>query len=504
MKATLTHIPSNAMDSVLIRASKVLSRQRGRAYIVGGYVRDLLLGRPTNDVDITLVEGDSLGTARALADALGGAYYPLNEERRVGRALLTDSQTGATFTFDISRTDSSLEEDLARRDFTIDAMALPLGADRTALIDPFHGQDDIAARRIRALREEVLVDDPARLLRAVRLAGQLRFAIEERTHQWIQAHAGEVARVSGERVRDEIVRILALPDSLASLRLLDALGLLCAVFPELAPAKGVSQTPEHYWDVFDHCLETVGYLERIFSAQTRIADPTLSEIPWDSSLDQYFATETSTGRSLAAIAKLAALFHDVAKPQTKSLEPTGRTRFLGHATQGAEVLQKVMERLHLSRHEVRLGCAMVEDHLRPMQVSQNLEPPTRRAVYRYHRDLEEAATATLYLSLADYLAARGPRIEEDDWRQHTRLIAAIQEMRSQDERIVAPPKLVTGTDLMEALRLPPGPRVGELLEAVREAQAAGEVSSRDEALALAQRLQSETKAGNVVEKEPLP
>jgi poly(A) polymerase len=197
--------------------------------------------------------------------------------------------------------------------------------------------------------------------------------------------------------------------------------------------------------------------------------------------------EASDGHSRRAILKLAALLHDIAKPRTKAPDENGRIRFLGHQEQGARMAEAVCQRLRLSSRGVRMVSAMVEHHLRPTQMAQGAELPTARAVYRYFRDLEDVAVDTLYLCLADYLAAKGPALDVEDWKRHVRIVGHILKAGQAARPSSATAWLVNGHDLMEALDLAPGPSLGEALDAVHEAQAVGEVSSREEALEWASR-----------------
>jgi len=179
--------------------------------------------------------------------------------------------------------------------------------------------------------------------------------------------------------------------------------------------------------------------------------------------------------------KMAALLHDMAKPQTKSTEATGRIRFLGHGKEGAVMAASILERLRFSTKEIKLVETMVRHHLRPGQMS-NVGLPTPRAIYRYFRDTGDAGIDTLFLSLADHLATRGPRLDMAAWQEHAQMVEYVLAQRLEQQSRVTPPKLVDGHDLIDIFGMSPGPEVGEILEAVREAQAAGDVATRDEAL----------------------
>jgi poly(A) polymerase len=207
-------------------------------------------------------------------------------------------------------------------------------------------------------------------------------------------------------------------------------------------------------------------------------------VPWTPERKVYFQQQVSDGHSRRTILKLAALFHDIAKPQTKGPDATGRIRFLGHSEQGAQVATQRLGALRLSSRGISMVSRMVEEHLRPAQLRHEGELPSPRAIYRYYRDLGDVAVDTLYLSLADYLAAKGPELSADRWADHARMVAHVLRGVAPATGPAQPPRLVTGRDLMQHLNLPPGPRLGQLLDLVAEARAMGEITTREEALAL--------------------
>ena len=486
---------------LLTKVSSFLTEQDVRWYVVGGFVRDVLLGRGTADIDIA-VAADALEIAPKVATALGGKYVLLDEVNRVGRVVLVNEGAPSTrghWQLDFSTFKDNIEHDLARRDFTIDAMAVELlksAEDYTdvQLIDPFHGWTDLRQGVIRTVTETTFESDAARLLRAVRLAAELGFRINQETEAQIKRYSHLIAGVAGERVREELLRLLAVPQA-DLLPYLDELGLLAAVIPELAQTKGVKQPKEHFWDVFDHSLQTVVAVDFLLGqGKWEYANEGVSAaVPWSEVLAEHFDREVSSGSTRRLLLKLAALLHDVAKPQTKTIEAGGRMRFLGHVSEGAAIAAGVLERLRFSAKEIKLVEIMVKHHLRPMQMSQE-EMPSHRAIYRYFRDTGEAGVDILFLSLADHLATRGPQLSLADWQEHAEIVNYVLAQRFQEESLVTPPKLIDGHDLLNIFGMSPGPEVGELLEAVREAQAAGELTTREEALSyLRKRLLKETE-----------
>ncbi len=486
-------------SATILKSLKEFFQGRGvSAFLVGGYLRDTLLDIPTRDIDLALQE-DPLRVGREVADALGGTFVVLGRAHQVARVVVSLPDAG-TWTVDLAGIDSTLEEDLSRRDFTVDAMALDIREScsaswKDALLDPFGGRADLARGIVRALKPSVFQDDPVRLLRAVRLAAKLGFRLEPSTGQRVSVDAPLVSSVPGERLRDEFLAILSLDGAKLHLETLDGLGLLCCIIPELEIAKGVEQPKEHYWDVFDHSVNSVEGVERVLSGD--VSDPVSSLVPWDKAMGERFGEEVSDGHSRSTLLKLAALLHDVGKPLTKTVEADGRTRFFGHQTLGASMSREILERLRLSSRGIEIVQAMVESHLRPTQMSQNGEPPTPRAVYRYFRDMGDVAIDTLYLNLADHLAARGPELDIAAWERHTAVAAHVLELGTGQVALEVMPRLITGHDLIRNLGLSPGPRIGALLEGVREAQSAGEVRDGEEALAWARReLDRRWKAGS--------
>ena len=477
---------------LLTKVSNFLTEQGLNSYLVGGFVRDVLLGRDTVDIDIA-VAADALKIAPKVATALSGKYVLLDEVNRVGRIVVANEGVPSArgqWQLDFSTFEGNIEQDLTRRDFTIDAMAVDLrqldkGDTDVQLIDPFNGRDDLRQGVIRTVSETAFKADAARLLRAVRLAAELDFSIDNGTETLIRRYCHLIAHVAGERIREELLRLLAVSQDRQSLTYLDELGLLMVMIPELAQAKGIEQPREHFWDVFDHSMQTVIAVDFILrqGAWEYANEEVLAVVPWSTVLSQHFDLEVSSGSTRRLLLKLAALLHDIAKPQTKAIDAQGRMRFLGHAKEGAAIAASVLERLRFSGKEVKLVEIMVRHHLRPGQMAHN-ELPSPKAIYRYFRDTEDAGIDILFLSLADHLATRGQHLNLAEWQEHAQMAEYVLARHFEQESLVIPPKLVDGHDLIDIFGMSPGPKIGEILEAVREAQAAEELATREEALSL--------------------
>ncbi len=459
-----------------------------RGWLVGGVVRDALLGREAGDVDVA-VDGGAHGIGLRLASELNGTLvpwaYPADEMARV---VLSAADGGCVV--DLSCAADGIDADLSRRDFTINAMAVPLAcapddsSDSFSLVDPYGGLADLRAGLIRAVGPRVFEDDPARLIRAPRLAAQLDFTVEGGTKALIRERSHLIAGVSPERVSQELMKLLAEPRGTRNVRELDDLGLLCEVLPELADAKGTTQPREHYYDVFNHLVESVGQAERIVTGQPGDGDWVVDALPRFDGIERRFGEIIGTGFDRLTHLKLAALLHDIAKPATRTVEESGRIRFLGHHTEGERMTEAIAERLRLSGRSSRLLSAMVRHHLRPGQLGHGGALPTRRATYRFFRDVGDAAIDTIYLNLADYLAARGPLLEREEWAHACEVAGALLAWRLESDSEEPFARLLSGHDIMEGFALAPGPVVGRMLAEVAEAAASGEIETKEDAMAL--------------------
>ena len=443
-----------------------------RAWIVGGAVRDRLLERPTagEDVDVAL-EGDARGAARRLARATGGAAFELSDEFGGWRVV------GPRHAWQVDLTPlvgGSLESDLAARDLTVNAMAEPVaGGD---LVDPHGGRADLAARRLRMVGERAFVADPLRTLRVARFACELGFDVDPATADAVRAHAAGLAEVAPERVFGELKRIVAADEAVAGISLMDDLGLVDVVLPELSALRGVEQNRYHHRDVHGHTMEVLEVavaLERDPAAflGEELAGP-VAEL-----LAEPLADDLTRGGAL----RFGALLHDAAKPQTRIELDDGRVGFPGHDVVGAEVSRDVLTRLRASERLRAHVAALARHHLR-LGFLVHQAPLSRRAVYRYLRACEPVAADVTLLSVADRLATRGRRAEE---AIAGHLALARELLGEALARRAAPPEapLVRGDALAAELGLAPGPRLGELLQEIAEARFAGEVSTPEGAVA---------------------
>lgn len=478
-----------------------LADQRGvRVWAIGGVVRDALLGRALHDWDFTS-DGDALGLARSVADGLDGAYFPLDEERATGRAIVRGPD-GARVELDFAALrGGSLEADLLARDFTVNAMAL---SEDGRLVDPTGGRADLVARRLRATSQRTFEDDPVRLMRAVRLESELGFQMDPSTEARVRQDAALLGTASAERLRDEFARMVAPRGARDPLQRLDALGLLPHLVPELACASEVSLSQPNRPNVWHHALEALDALEVILDTVAehdphlpmRIGVPAavVDELRvalhrFSDSVTHHLAARVSAGRDRALLLKLSALLHGVGEDQSGSLGEDKCPQLQGRATADARVATARLRALRFSSDETKRVRTIIGCQGLPSQLTRGRET-TRRAVYRYFRATGSAGIEVALLSLADHLTTCEPNLGQKRWR--SRLDVARVLLTHYFERFretIAPPRVVTGNDLMNELGIGPGPELGRLLEAIQEALAAGEVSTREEALGLAAQIE---------------
>jgi len=479
----------------LVERLRILLKDQPDIYLVGGVVRDALLQRPSHDLDL-VARGDGCAVARAIADELGGAYYPLDVERGVGRALIPWQEE--TITVDVAHIRGpDLQTDLSLRDFTINAMAAPLAGDEQHVYDPLGGLADLQAKRLRLCAPRAIADDPVRSLRAVRFSLMFGLFIEPGTRAALRDNVHRLKECSVERIRDEFIAILQAPRPQAGLAALQQLGLLQQIIPEVELLPGLTQPPPHQYDVWRHTLLTV---ERLYEIATMLegqrssddaANVQLGLIAFAlsgmrESLGEHLKQQWANHHAHRGLLVLAALLHDIGKPAARQ-EVGERVSFHGHERVGATIAQDRARALRLSNEETaRLG-AIVRHHMRPHWLYAN-PPLTRRAVCRFWRDTGEAGIDICLLALADYLATYGVMLDSQQWTHYLELVRdLLQSYLRRRETDVAPPPLLTGRDLIQELQLRPGPLVGELIERLTEAQVMGEITSREEALAFARR-----------------
>ncbi|CAG1006986.1 CC-adding tRNA nucleotidyltransferase [Anaerolineales bacterium] len=467
-------------------------------YLVGGAVRDLLLSRPSPDLDFAL-PANGISLARKVANALGADFLILDDERDTGRVIVTEEDGSRIFLDFAVYRGADLTEDLRGRDFTVNAIAYDLRDE--VIIDPTEGGKDLRAKIIRACLPTSLSDDPVRILRAVRLAAALDFHIDKNTRELMKQSASQLGRISPERLRDEIFKMLGGPKPDACMRALEMLGVFPYLMPELCAMKGVTQSEPHVYDVWTHTLSVLDYLDQTISALRVGYDAEKTNDMFTGLLGlrlgryrekiaKHFAEPLNPDRSLRSLLFFAALYHDICKPRTKTVEESGRIRFFDHDEKGAEVAAERLRSFNVSNDEVERARVIVKNHMRFHFFADRLEKdkqtPSRKAIYRFFRDSEKAGIDLVLLALADVRATRAHALTIETWTAYLDIARIhLENYYEKPEEVISPPRLLDGNLLMKELGIKPGPIVGQLLESIRENQAAGKIETLEQALAFA-------------------
>lgn len=466
---------------------------------MGGLLRDLLSGRETNDFDL-VPEENAEEFARSFASEVGGSFVLLDEKNRIYRVVkqkISEKKGKEIFNLDFSQMrGKKIEDDLLLRDFTIDAMAVRLDWIEGNLrilkrvkflsklvVDPSGGMVDLKKKVIRKICPRIFDDDPLRLLRGYRLAATLGFAIDRETENEITEKVDLVKGVARERVRDELFKILSTSQSYRYIRRLQRVGLLTKIVPEIEVMR---EKPENYYHregLWGHALETLKSLEEILSSLVKLFPGMSRKLIVH--LNEKISGEVERG----ALLKWAAIFHDIGKPETVRKED-GRVRFFGHEEAGTSLVVEIMERLRFSNKAIKIVDRIVENHMRPGNLSE-VSQLTDRAIHRFFRDLSEEGVDTLLLSLADRYSYRkilpergrepGSEISRKSIKKHEKTVRKMLSRYYYHKERILPKPLIRGDEIMKSFNLPQGPLIGKLLTKVGEAQAGGKLKSREEA-----------------------
>lgn len=455
-------------------AVSLAKKEKKELYLVGGFLRDLALGRPRTgfDLDFSLKKG-AIDFGRRVARDLRAGFVVLDREHGCSRVVTKDKKTDRATTLDfVDFRGKDLKEDLLKRDFTINTLAMPVASGLKEVYDFYGAADDLASRKIRVVSDTSLDEDPLRILRAFSLSAIFDFKIVPSTLRLIRQKKDSLKTVAGERLRDELFKILKVPDAAKHLEFLDKCGVLELVIPQVRLMRHVKQGAYHHLDVWGHSLETVRRLEALTEGKKDEGD-------LSGHLDEFLSGE----RTRRQLLKLAALLHDIGKPQAYEVK-AGKTMFHGHERIGRVISDAVAERLKLSTRERFALDTIIFWHLRPGYLADN-DVLTKRAVFRYFRDTREEAVSVLLVSIADQRATRGPLATVKSRRRHERLSFSLIKKYFEQLRQEPFKRLINGTDLIRKLKLKPGPVFSKLLNVVEEAQVEGKVRTKLQALRLA-------------------
>ncbi len=473
----------------------------GTVYLVGGALRDLALGRVAEDLDIACFAPEEI--VRFLLREFGGAIVTLDDQNGVFRVVFPKGRFKNVRQVDASLIQGrGILEDLGRRDFTINSMALELspgmGAAVSArdVLDPYDGRSDLAKKTIRCRAKSIMAKDPLRLLRAFRIAAQLGFGLEAKTLRTIAGLKKSAASPAAERIKTELAGLFSINGAGRWVRAMDKAGVLMEIFPEMKKTRTCAKVYYGQGGVLAHSLATLDRMDFLL-------EHSAEAFPSQGAKIRQGISENAFGDApFPAFLRLCAFLHDVAKPETAGLID-GRLRFFRHDEIGAERISALFKRLRFSRHWTEAAAAVVAHHLRPGNLAAN-QNVSERASYRFFRDLGDHALALLLVCWADHasympehrlrrhlrLLGRPPgtfdgSVSEDEKKtvRHLQVVSLLLKRLFDENNKPVPDPVINGRDVMRILRLKPGPEVGVWLERVREAQGRRKIKTRAEALA---------------------
>jgi hypothetical protein len=480
----------------LINAIRSIFPTDQKLYLVGGAIRDMLIDRPTHDLDF-VTWGHVRRLARKVADYVGGAFFMLDDVRETARIICPDNEKMPKI-IDIAMVRSdTIEDDLRLRDFTINAMAVDLHMP-SGLIDPLGGSGDLKKGELHTCSATSFVEDPLRILRSIRLANELNLRLDEDIFQLMNQALPGLKNVSAERSRDELFKILDGDHIKEGIRRLDRIGVVGVILPELEMVKSSTHNNIHCQDRWQHTLAAIHNLENLVAAllgKSVVGDSASRELMgladnifnrFSQHIDKYLKSCLAGDRTRKSLLFLACLYIDYAKLRLDEVKTFTNGKLDNVKTRGTDIIRSRARELALSVPEIEHLENLMVNHSDVHRISEISASPDRRDIYHYFRRSGEAGVGICLLSMADLLATFGIRLPRE------RLVAEMsvcqklfQAWWEEPFKTINPPRLLNGDDLQRQFGLSPGPQVGELLEAIREAQASGEVMGRGEAITFA-------------------
>ena len=436
--------------------------QLNEGYLVGGSVRDALMGKSSVDRDIAIKNAGVF--ARKLADKFNATYIELDPVNKIYRLVLEDKINY----LDVSEIQGkSIEEDLSRRDFTMNAIAIDLSSGE--IIDPFNGQKDIKKGIIRHIKETNFTDDPLRILRAFRFASTTGFELAEETRICINKYRGLLFTPARERINYELMKLFGGSYCSKVLLEMDRFGILEELFPQVKEMKKVPPNTHHHLDLFHHVVETVRNIENLYSNGTLLEK-------------EHFDTIDFGGFPRINHLKLAGFLHDIGKFSTWTIEETGRHRFIKHDDVGAKMCIPFLREMKFSKKQIEYISSMIKNHIYPSNV---IDAPdlNEKVMMRYIRKMGVNVIDNIILAKADRLSARGEAITEEIVKNNLDGLDKLLDFYFTKRETLKPiPKLLDGLEIMEIKGIKQSPELGKIINALKEAQINGDINSKEEAV----------------------
>ena len=448
-----------------------LPGEQPRLYLVGGAVRDWLLEKEIKDIDIVCHDAKNFSETLAKEKKLTLVAFEKIADEPCYRLLGRDIMKGITI--DISQMrGNTINEDLKCRDFSMNAMAMEIIPEHfpSTIIDPLGGQNDLKQRLIRLCSDHAIIDDPLRMLRAFRFSAELGYTIEKNSEISISQQTFRLRQTAPERVISEMLRIFAVINCYPYIWKMDQLGLLEVIFPEIQPMKACPQNAYHHQDVWNHSLSVLQWCEIILNhPETYFKDST------------GFVLDCIEKYDRIPILKMAALFHDIGKPDTRSMnKESGKITFYGHDAMGKNILSGIAIRLKMPKKSRIFMEMLAAEHLHVTDLSKS--GVKKSTIINFFKKLGDDAIFSIILSMADTQSKMGPSTLESEKQRYLDWCGIIiAEYFGSIRQLLERKSLINGKDLIR-MGLLPGREMGKILKRTREAQDSGKLKGREEAL----------------------
>lgn len=466
-----------SMNEILtkIKEDKIIGMVKDHAkeaeiYIVGGTVRDFLMRKENYDKDIIVLNADAKEFAQSLAEKADATFIPLDETNNIYRIVLKDK---INYIDVASAVGNSLDEDLKRRDLTINAIAINIKT--LEIVDITGGINDLKNKKLKHISEQNFIDDPLRLLRVYRFQAMLGFDIDKDLTEIIEKHAKKIKASAVERINNELLKLFSGDYSAQSLVKMDETGLLAEILPVIGELKKVPPNSHHHLDLFSHSIEVVKQIQEIYANSA----PEVQE---------HLLSNDFGGNTRLAHLKFAGFLHDIGKFNTWTIEKEDATgkekhRFIKHDDVGSKMAFNILKSAKFSKKQIDYIAKMVKFHIYPSHVV--CAPELSEKIYmRLVRKMENDVIDVITLAMADRLSARGPEITPEIVNKN---IGALTELLNFylciKDNLEPLPKLLSGEEIMEMLNLKPSKELGELIKKLQEAQLSGDVTTKEEAIA---------------------
>lgn len=448
--------------------NKIKENFTNEIYLVGGSVRDYLMGIESHDRDIIVMDEDAKNFSLKLQKLFDATFVPLDEENKIYRLVMSDKINYIDITNPVGGT---IEKDLMRRDLTINAIAVNINSGE--VVDISGGVTDIKNKCIHCVNEQNFVDDPLRLLRVYRFQSLYNFSIAPETLSAICKYVELIKKPAFERINYEVLRLFSGRYAHVALENMNKTWLLEEIFPFVKELKQVPPNSHHHLDLLHHSIETVKQIQEIYDNAQDVVKEHLDRVDFG-------------GFSRLAHLKFAGFIHDIGKFSTWTIEEGGRHRFIGHDDVGSKLAGTMLKKMHFSNKQVDYLTKMIKFHIYPSQLMSSPQI-TEKIMMRFVRKMDANSIDNIILAMADRLSARGPEITDEVVEHNINLLTTLMKFYLDVRETLKPlPIFLTGNDVMEILNIKPSPKLGKIMNSLHEAQLNGDVQTREQAVEFVQ------------------